>query len=223
MRLRVLVLFAVIAFAGIAAAVALGRHGRALSCVSTVGTVRGSYPLARLGCSGTTFTVSSHVYRTDTATTGSGGQLTFATSYLYSCTLSAGSAVVIAPTATVAIQWVRGTTWCRHLKTSGLQYLTYKNTRILIRGTLIGGTVGDNGLLVQLVEGAATVTSGRQSRTLKQGQQVLVPVNGVPGRPTTLVLSPTDQVTVTELQLDVVAMATAEVPQHLQSRGESRS
>jgi hypothetical protein len=221
MRLRVLVLFAVIAFAGVASAVALGRHSRALSCTSTDGAVNGSYPTARLGCTGTSFSVGRQIYRTETETTSSSGLLIFHTDYLYRCTESSNSALVVAPSASVALQYVRGTTFCRHLQTSVQQTLNAGHTQIRITGTIVGVSIGDNGTLVQLPEGSAIVTAGGQTRKVPQDQQVLVSSAGVPGTPTALVLAPTDQVTVTELQLDVVPMATSVVPQHLHSRSET--
>jgi len=224
MRFRIVVGLAVLGLAGLASSVALGRHAHELACSATWGAVDGYHVTAR-HCH-TPVTVGAPIYRVDTLKTSPpSGTFDFHTPFLAQCHQGPGATDVIAPTAAIAIRHLAGTTWCRHLITSSKTWLTTTppHNVITVSGSILGLNTSARGTLVQIAEGTATISTPASPTPIvvQQGSQLFLPTGGVPGSPSPLVLSPVDQVTVKELQLNVIAMGSPQAAEHLQSRGET--
>jgi hypothetical protein len=224
MRFRIVVGLAVLGLAGLVSSVALGRHAHQLACSVSWGAVDGYHVTAK-HCH-TPVTVGAPIYRVDTLKTSPpSGTFDFHTPFLAQCHQGPGAIDVIAPTASIAIRHLAGTTWSRHLITSSKKWLTTTppNNVITVSGSILGLSTSAKGSLVQIVEGTATISSPAIPTPIivQQGSQLFLPTGRTPGSPSPLVLSPVDQVTVKELQLNVIAMGSSQAAEHLQSRGET--
>jgi len=224
MRIRLVIAIAAIGLAGFASSAALGRLGHQLACTTTVGKVDGYHVTAGRTCG--SVTVGATLMRVETLSTKGAGTDTFHTVYLAQCKMGPGATKdVVAPTAKIAIKHLLGNTWCRHTSGGPQQWLATvpPGNTITVSGSLVGLSSSEKGSSVQVVEGTVTITSRRAPApvTVAAGQQVFLPATGAPGAPTTLVLSPTDQVSVKELQVGVVEMGQPQVNEHLRSRAET--
>src|SRR5207244_3084485 len=111
---------------------------------------------------------------------------------------------ILLPSSSVAILHVVGTTWCRHNSDDPKTYLTLKNQKILTTGTIVGLVTGPNGSVVKVVEGTVTASAlvGGRTVSVAANRQLAVPPSGVPKKATSLVLTPEDQLAVSELRND---------------------
>ncbi|HZQ80859.1 MAG TPA: hypothetical protein VFB25_02660 [Gaiellaceae bacterium] len=212
-------LFATLAVAVTVAAVAAGAGGsaakRGLSCTVQEGTVVAYSPSARHSCAAG-ISAGAVLRRTETVQTGYPGQLTFHTNHLMRCielnSAPKGTADVIMPSKSIALQHVRGTTWCLHGPTDPAVTLTAPGATIVLGGTLFGVQTDATGSTVQVADGSATVrsTATRSSVTVGAGFQALIPPTGKPSAPVPLQLAETAQQAVFFLQFNVVPMGVAQ-------------
>ncbi|HEV8460102.1 MAG TPA: hypothetical protein VGQ38_05280 [Gaiellaceae bacterium] len=217
MSLRLSAAAAIVVASASLTATALATHQRASTCSTNQGKVKGYLPTAHRACAGGIVITNAILFNAETINTGTPGQFTFGTSHLYYCQEGASARDQIQPTAAVALLHLAGKTWCYHRKGDPKTTLATRNAKIFTNGTIIGLTLDKTGLLVQLADGSARVTSTvtSQSVTVTSGHQVLVAPNGRIGKPTPLLLGPLDQISVAEIQSDVVQMGAAQVAEHV--------
>jgi hypothetical protein len=160
------------------------------------------------------------LYAADKLKTGSPGMLMFHSNYLAQCREYANSSDVLAPTSAIAIKHLTGITWCRHALTGNKTILSTPGAKISVTGTIVGMETTPQGTVIKLDEGSALVTvKGQRPIPIGQGKQLLVSPTGPVGRPSPIILSPEDQLTLGELQFHVLQIGPGQSDPFLQSFG----
>jgi hypothetical protein len=218
---RGLAIAAVFVIGGFVASSALAQHERTQRCSTREGSVSGYLPTAGHSCS-STILVGGTLFRAEIVSTGLPGQLTFHTTHLYRCRESSLAGDILVPTPAIAIQHLRGVTWCRHRPDDPKTWLKLKNAIIRINGTIVGLSTDLKGSIVKVAEGSAVVTSPTLSQGLlvPENMQLFIPIAGPPQKPTSLDPTSDDRVAIAEMRYDVVETGKLQSPELFRAQGE---
>ncbi len=196
------------------------------ACTSTDGGVDSYLPTATISCS-RPILINTALHRTERLSTNALGSLDFHTSYFPQCKQLHSSLDIVWPSSTVAIQHLKGTTWCRDAKTKKKIWLTLgQKIRVHLDGTVIGLEVIGQDSIIQVAEGSATVVvAGQRAGGVKVGKGFQLTVAAGRGQPKLSTMTPTleDQLAITELNFGVYDTAPSIAPAFFHANGETQA